>query len=137
MSGLQVLQNKAARIILSLFYRSSASAALGRINWVTLKIRRKLQRLIFIYKCRNNLSSHRFDLRYHQDFHGYNSRCKFNIRNPLLLSANGRAIEHHAQLLIYFASNDWNDLNHDTRRFEARDIATFRKLIKERGTSLK
>lgn len=134
MSGLQVLQNKAARIILSLFYRSPASAALGRINWVTLKIRRKLQRLIFIYKCRNNLSSHRFDLRYHQDFHGYNSRCKFNIRNSLLLSANGRAIGH--QLLIYFASNDWNDLNHDTRRFKARDIATFKKLIKGRGTSL-
>ena len=58
----------------------------------------------------------------------------FNIGNSLLLSANGRAIGH--QLLIYFASNDWNDLNHDTRRFEARDIATFKKLIKGRGTSL-
>ena len=35
---------------------------------------------------------------------------------------------------INFANNDWNDLNHDTR--EARDIAAFKNLIKERGASL-
>ena len=51
MSDLQVLQNKAARIILDPSYRSSASAALERLSWVNLKIRRKIHRLIFIYKC--------------------------------------------------------------------------------------
>ena len=55
MSNLQVLHNKAARIILDLSYRSSASAA------------------------GTNLFLHRLDLRYHQDFHGYNSRSKFNL----------------------------------------------------------
>ena len=48
MSDLQVLQNKAACIILDLSYRSSASAALGRLSWVNLKIRIKMHRLIFI-----------------------------------------------------------------------------------------
>ena len=44
MSDLQVLQNKAACIILDLSYRSSASAALGRLSWVNLKIRIKMHR---------------------------------------------------------------------------------------------
>ena len=35
---------------------------------------------------------------------------------------------------INFASYDWNDLNHDTR--EARDIATFKRLVKRMGASL-
>ena len=56
MPDLRALQNKAARIILDSSYRSSASAALERLSWVNLKIRRKMYRLIFIYKC--STSSH-------------------------------------------------------------------------------
>ena len=52
-----------ARIILDLSYRSSASAASERLSWLYLRIRRKMHRLKFIYNCRNNLFSHRFDLR--------------------------------------------------------------------------
>ena len=48
MSDLQVLQNKAACIILDFSYRSSASAALGRLSWVNLRLRIKMHRLIFI-----------------------------------------------------------------------------------------
>ena len=72
MSDIQVLQNKAAHIFLDFSYRPSASAALERLSWINLKIRRKLHRLIVIYKCMIHLF-----LRYHQDFHGYNSRSKF------------------------------------------------------------
>ena len=50
MPDLQALQNKAARIMLDPSYRSSASAALERRSWVNLKIRRKMYRLMFIYK---------------------------------------------------------------------------------------
>ena len=63
MPDLQALQNKAARIILDPSYRSSASTALEKLSRVNLKIRRKMHRLIFIYKCRNNFFSYRFDLR--------------------------------------------------------------------------
>lgn len=48
---------------------------------------------------------------------GYNSRSKFNI----LKTAAKRKWDHWTS--INFASNDWNDLNRDTR--EARGIATF------------
>lgn len=80
MSDLQALQNKAARIILDSSYRSSASAAVERLSRVNLKIRRKMHSLIFIYICRNNFFSYRFDLRLHRDYYGYNSRSQFNIR---------------------------------------------------------
>ena len=128
MSDLQVLQNKAARIILDLSYRSSASAALQRLSWVNLKIGRKMHRLIFIYKCKNNFYSHRFDLRYHQDIHGHNTRFKSNICK----AAAKRRWGHRT--LINFASSDWNNLNQDTR--EAKDIATFKKLVKGMGANL-
>ena len=62
-SFIDQLTDLVARIILDLSYRSSASAASERLSWVNLKIRRKMHRLKFIYKCRNNLFSHRFDLR--------------------------------------------------------------------------
>ena len=78
-------------------------------------------RLIYMY----NLLSRRFDLSYHQNFQGYNSRSKFNIRK----TAAKRKWGHWTS--INFASNDWNDLNHNTR--EARDIATCKRLIKGRG----
>ena len=108
MSDLQVSQNKAACIILDYSYRSSASAALGKLSWVNLKIRRKMHCLIFISKCRNNLFPHRFGLRYHQDFHGYNSRSKFNICKTAAKHKWGHWMS------INFVSNDWNDLNQDT-----------------------
>ena len=53
---------------------------------------------------------------------------KFNIRK----TDAKRKWDHWTS--INFASNDWNDLNHDTR--EAGDIAAFKKLIKGRGASL-
>ena len=63
MSDLQVLHNKAARIILDLDYRSSASAALVKLSWKNLKDRRSSNHFsIFIYKCRNNLFSHDFEI---------------------------------------------------------------------------
>ena len=54
MSDLQILQNKAARIILDLDYRSSASFALKKLNWKDLKSRRIVNRLLFTYKCKND-----------------------------------------------------------------------------------
>ena len=62
MSDLQVLHNKAARIILDLDYRSSASAALVKLSWKNVKDKRSSNRSIFIYKCRNNLFSHDFEI---------------------------------------------------------------------------
>ena len=59
---LQVLQNKAARIILDLPPAASATEALGNLRWKRLSRRRAEHRAIFIFKCLNNLSTHSFDL---------------------------------------------------------------------------
>ena len=107
MSDLQLLKSKAAHIILDLSYGSSASGALERLSWLTLMIRRTMHPLIFTYKPRKNISQ-RFDLRYHPDFHGYNSRSTFNIIKT--------APKHKCFLWtsINFDSNDLNDLNRHT-----------------------
>jgi hypothetical protein len=49
MSDLQVLQNKAAQIILDLDYRSSASAALDKLFWKNLKDRRSSNRSTYFH----------------------------------------------------------------------------------------
>ena len=67
-----ILHNEAARITLDLDYRSSASAALVKLSWKNLKDRRSSNHFsIFIYKCRNNLFSHNFEITYSQGIHLY------------------------------------------------------------------
>jgi len=54
MSELQVLQNKAARLILDLPAHSSATEALKRLGWKPLTRRRLEHRAVFIYKLLND-----------------------------------------------------------------------------------
>ena len=78
MLQLQSLHNKAAKIILDLPIGSSASEALNRLKWKTLARRRAEHRATFIYKCLNNLFSHRFNIEFNKDKHDYDTRCKNN-----------------------------------------------------------
>ena len=118
MADLQILQNKVARIILDLDYGSSASSALKKLAWKDLKTRRIVNRLILIYKCKNNLFSYNFEITYHQDMHAYNTRSKCNIRK----SAARHKWGHWTT--VNFASNDWNELPQEIR--EAKDLQTFK-----------
>ena len=86
MTDLQILQNKAARIILDLDYRSSASSALKKLNWKDLKTT------------------------YHHDMHAYNTRSKCNIRKTAAKHKWGH------WTTINFASNNWNELPQETRQ---------------------
>ena len=79
MLQLQSLHNKAAKIILDLPIGSSASEALSKLKWRTLARRRAEHRATFIFKCLNNLFSHRFNIEFNKDKHDYNTRCKNNI----------------------------------------------------------
>ena len=67
MLQLQSLHNKAAKIILDLPIGSSASEALNKLKWKTLARRRAEHRATFIYKCLNNLFSHRFNIEFNKD----------------------------------------------------------------------
>ena len=74
-----MLQNKAARIILDLPARASASDALARLRWKPLLRRRAEHRAIFTYKSLNNFFSHTFQCSFNRDFHSYNTRPRNNI----------------------------------------------------------
>ena len=50
LADLQILQNKAARIILVLNPRSSATDALNKLSWKNLEIRRSYNRVLYLYK---------------------------------------------------------------------------------------
>ena len=57
MDTLQILLNRAAKIILGRDVRDSATQALKDLNWLTLVKKRTSDRCIFVYKCLNNLIS--------------------------------------------------------------------------------
>ena len=74
MGDLQVLENKAARIILDL-------PPLTRLAWKPLEVRRSQHRDMFMYKCVNNMFLHNFDYKESRGIHGYNTRRNKDIRN--------------------------------------------------------
>ncbi|EDO26716.1 predicted protein, partial [Nematostella vectensis] len=55
MSNLQILQNKAAKIILDRPLYSSATDALAKLKWLPLEKRRFLRRCVYVFKCLNGL----------------------------------------------------------------------------------
>ena len=61
MDKLQIMQNKAAKIILDKLLHSSSSEALITLNWVTLEQRRFYHRCLFIYKCINGYTYNSMD----------------------------------------------------------------------------
>ena len=83
MAELQILHNKAARLILDLHPRASASNALAKLHWKSLQWRRAEHRAIFVYKSINNLFIHSFNFSFNSNFHNYNTRSKHNIRKPI------------------------------------------------------
>ena len=80
MSELQVLQNKAARLILDLPAHYSAAEALKRLGWKPLLRRRKEHHAIFMYKLINNHFCHSIPVTFNDDFYSYNTRSRNDIR---------------------------------------------------------
>ena len=101
--------------------RSSASEALNKLKWKTLARRRVEHRAIFIYKCLNNLFSHRCNIEFNKDKHDYNIKCKNNIRK----SASSRNWAHWSS--TNFASNDWNELDLSIR--QSLSLASFKRAL--------
>jgi hypothetical protein len=50
MNNLQILQNKAAKIVLDRPFFSSVTGALNSLGWITLEQRRLFRRCLFIFK---------------------------------------------------------------------------------------
>ena len=83
MAKIQILHNKAARLILNLHPRASASNALAKLHWRPLQRRRAEHRAIFVYKSINNHFIHSFNFSFNSSFHNYNTRSKHNIRKSI------------------------------------------------------
>ena len=108
MAELQILHNKAARLILDLHPRASASGALAKLHWKPLQRRRAEHRAISVYKSINNLFIHSFNFSFNSSFHNYNTRSKHNIRKSIadkrlgldyskLCSRYVECLEHYTQ----------------------------------------
>ena len=109
MNNIQVLQNKAAKIILDQPLYSSASEALAKLNWITLERRRFYHRCIFIYKCINGYANHSMEFLTYGDVHRYNTRNRDKLRLPQTIRNWGK------QRMCYHAISDWSTLSKDIR----------------------
>jgi hypothetical protein len=116
MDRLQVLQNKAAKTILAAPYLSSSSEALNKLHWHSLTHRRKLHRILTIYKFKNNLTEFNFELP--KTNHLYNTRRRDDIYLGQLKTNWGK------QKMLYQACKEYNDLDYNTRSIE--QLGTFR-----------
>ena len=82
MNELQLLQNKAAKIILSLPSFYSSTDALKELCWPTLSKHRLFHSCDFVYKYVNGLIDFKFDTKLINDIHSYNTRGKSNFYLP-------------------------------------------------------
>ena len=107
MNNLQILQNKAAKIVLDRpLPFSSATDVLSTFrldhSWETYRL---YYRCLFVFMCLNNHTSHRFELLANREIHNYNTRYKDNF-SPPKVSRNWEK-----QRLAYQAITDWNNLD--------------------------
>ena len=105
MSSLQVLQNKAAKVILNRPLYSSSTEALAVLKWLPLEKRRFQRRCVHVYKCINGLINHDIDLIRQDVLHGHTTRNKGNFRLPRVKRNWGKQIRQ------YYAVSDFNSLS--------------------------
>ena len=104
MSDLQVLQNKAAKVLLGLPIRSSSTQALKSLDLKLLSSRRFFHRCTAIHKCLIGSTDFDFNFIRNQAVHSHNTRRSNDLRLPLSRTNWGK------QMFIYQAAKDWNSL---------------------------
>ena len=83
MHDLQVLQNKAAKVILDLPNYALSADALKTLGWPTLFQERLVHRYINTFKYIHVLVDHNFNILRNSDIHSYNTRRRTDFRLPL------------------------------------------------------
>ena len=74
MNKIQLLQNKAAKLILNMPKHASATEALELLGWDILEKRRRSHRLFLVFKSLNGLIDWNFNFNHFKDMHDYNTR---------------------------------------------------------------
>ena len=110
MTSLQVLQTKAAKIILERPLYSSAMHALTTHKWVPLEKGHFQRRCSYVYKCLNGLVEHDMNFIRQQEQHDYNTRTKLNLRPPSVKRNWGK--QHTA----FHAIKDFNSFSQAIRQ---------------------
>ena len=82
MNKIQLLQNKAAKLISKMSKHSSETEALDRLGWDTLEQRRKSRPLFLIFKSLNGLIDWNFNFNHFKDMYDYNTRFNNNNCKP-------------------------------------------------------
>ena len=119
MKELQILQNKAAKIIINRPLQSSATETFSALKWLDLERRRFYHRCIHIYKCVNSLIQHSLDIVKKSEIHSYNTRNKNTLKLPKVRRNWGK------QRVSYQAVKDWNSLDTETRNLL--NLVTFKR----------
>ena len=83
MHDLQVLQNKAAKVILDLPNYASSTDALKTLGLSTLFQERLVHWYITTFKYIHGLVDHNFNILRNSDIHSYDTRRRNNCRLPL------------------------------------------------------
>ena len=121
MSSLQVLQNKAAKVILNRPLYSSSTEALAVLKWLPLEKRRFQRRCVHVYKCINGLINHDMDLIRQDVLHRHNTRNKGNFRLPRVKRNWGK------QRTQYHAVSDFNSLSQTIK--DSRNVNSFKRNV--------
>ena len=83
MNDPQVLQNKAAKIILNRPLYSSATDAVETLKWLNLEQRRFYHPCTYVYKCINGRVDHSIELLANRNIPNYNTRNRNMLGLPL------------------------------------------------------
>ena len=122
MHDLQVMQNKAAKVILDLPNYASSTDALKTLGWPTLSQERLVHRYINTFKDIHGLVDRNFNILRISDIHSYNTRRRNDFRLPLVKRNYGK------QRLFYQCAKEWNFL--DASFKEINSLLLFKQSIK-------
>ena len=82
MAKVQLLQGKAAKLILDKAKHSSATEAINELDWLVLSERRRQHRLSFVFKCMHGMIDWNFKFTHLRETHPYNTRHKGDVLLP-------------------------------------------------------
>ena len=109
MNDPQVLQNKAAKIILNRPLYSSATDAVETLKWLNLEQRRFYHPCTYVYKCINGRVGHSIELLANRNIPNYNTRNRNMLGLPLATKNWGK------QRVRYHSLKDQNNLDKATK----------------------
>ena len=121
MAKVQLLQGKAAKLILDKAKHSSATEPINELDWLVLSERRRQHRLSFVFKCMHGLIDWNFNFTHLRETHLYNTRHKDDVLLPKSRCQWGQ------QRLTYQAIQEWNGVPVPMRNSNSLDL--FMKLV--------